>query len=511
MGDFQDNAISEVSNLDIRSTFKIYQRLLRAYKDKNPELSDDEWLCDMFRKELPEKTEEDIRSKVSDVYGMVHQYDAALTSVNEAAEKGVSKEKWLSNRIQESAVGVSAAEFSEQLKVVDEALFHANENLANAVFNNGTDVVNGCKNLDGNIFENLFAESVNVNAKLNGLDMEAKVLESHAKNSVDVEVFNHSTGTYERFQMKFGKTPEDTAKYIMEGNYTSQQIVVPKGQADRVREILKENGCNKTVIEEYIVEKGNKKIDLFSGLSKEEGKQMQKAAQQEGKTPNVLTSGEMQKVALHIGKQAGCMALSSAAFTTGITAVQKMIQGEKIETSELAKTAIASGVDGGIKGVTAGALEIAVQKGCFNLIPRQYLGSDVITGIACVGVENAKVLYSIAKGNISLSKGIDQIGRNTISFFGGFLAAKKAQKAVQPLKRIVGLIPVIGKPLAVAIGVVTGMVAFAAGSGIGEKIHETAKKVATVAKSMAKTVWDGIKSVGRAIGNGIRNFFSIFA
>lgn len=511
MNDYEVEERNVVSSTDIKSTFQIYRRLLNEYKKKDPAISDEEWLLDMYRKEMPERSEESIRGSVEEVYESVKRYDEALDSVNEAAKNGISKERWLSDRIEESAVGVSAVEFSQQLKVVDEALYHANENLANSILNKGTDVVNGCKNLDGNIFEHMFAESVNANAKINGLNIEAKVLESHGKNSVDVEVFNHSTGTYERFQMKLGKTPEDTAKYIMEGNYTSQKIVVPKGQAERVKEILKEHGYNKTVIEEYTVESNGKEIDLFSGMSKEEAKKMQKAAQQEGKAPNVLTGAETKQIALHIGKQAGCMALASSAITTGMTVVQKMVNGEKIDASEVAKTAIVSGVDGGIKGVTAGALEIAVHKGYLNFIPKRFLGSDVVTGIACVGVENAKVLYKVAKGEMSITKGVDQIGRNTISFIGGFLAAKKANKVIAPLKKVIKIIPVIGKPLAVAVGIVTGMVAFAAGSGIGEKIHEAAKKVGSVAKSMVKPIWEGIKGIGRAIGSGIRNLFSLFA
>ncbi len=43
----------------------------------------------------------------------------------------------------------------------------------------------------------------------------------------------------------------------------------------------------------------------------------------------------------------------------------------------------------------------------------------MISGIAFVGVENAKVMLQMAEGEMSTLKGLDQMGKNTVAMFGG--------------------------------------------------------------------------------------------
>lgn len=195
------------------------------------------------------------------------------------------------------------------------------------------------------------------------------------------------------------------------------------------------------------------------------------------------------------------------ALTTGFNVVHKALQGEEIEADELVEVAIKTGADTSLKVVTAGTLQVAVRKGIIKLIPRA-TPAGIIANIACVGIENVKVLSKIMKGEISLPKGIDQMGRVTTSMIGGLYGCGKGF-VIGALST--AWIPVIGPATAVVTGVIGGMVGYACGSKIGEKIYETAKKVENTVKTYAKAAWDGIKSVGRKAVNGVKSFCKLFS
>lgn len=205
-------------------------------------------------------------------------------------------------------------------------------------------------------------------------------------------------------------------------------------------------------------------------------------------------------MAMSIGKNAGVMALQAAAVTTGLNIVGKLFKGEPVDSDELVESAIKTGVDTSVKVVAAGTLQEAVRKEILRFIPKM-TPAGVIANIASVGIENAKILAKIASGELSVTKGIDHMGRTTTSMIGGFCGMAKGAAVGANLAFIV---PVIGPALSVATGFVGGMVGYFGGSKLGDCIYSAGKTVAKVAKGIAKTAWEGIKSVGRGIKNVLK-------
>ena len=230
-------------------------------------------------------------------------------------------------------------------------------------------------------------------------------------------------------------------------------------------------------------------------------KALQERAQSEGVAPELDYSHYQTKdLAISIGKNAGAMALQAAAVTTGLNVANKIFKGEHIESDELVEVAIKTGVDTSIKTVTAGTLQVAIRKGIITFIPKA-TPPGVIANIACVGIENAKILGKIASGEMSVTKGLDQMGRVTTSMVGGLWGMAKGATIGA---KLTAWIPVIGPGLAVVSGFVGGMVGYFGGSKIGETIYNTGKKVASAAKTVAKAAVNGIKSAGRAVASGVK-------
>ena len=343
----------------------------------------------------------------------------------------------------------------------------------------------------------MIAKTTELSASLQDKNISVSVLESHAANSVDVRAINHDTGQYQNYQLKFGKDAKATIELLERGNYNNQRIIVPSEQLEEVQAYFKEKGSSKTITD-HIDAWGRK----GKSFTKEEMKALQEKAQKDGVAPEMDYSHYQTKdLAMSIGKNAGVMALQSAAVTTGLNVAAKIFKGEEIDADELVEVAIKTGADTSIKTVTAGTLQVAIRKGIIKFIPKA-TPAGVIANIACVGIENVKILAKIASGELSVTKGIDQMGRVTTSMVGGLWGMAKGAAIGA---KLTGWIPVIGPGLAVVTGFVGGMVGYFGGSKLGDAVYSAGKKVAGAAKTVAKATWNGIKSAGRALGNGIKS------
>lgn len=485
------------TDVEAQTVKDMFKRFLRSYKEKDPETSDNEWLEQLFRTEIPGMTEDEIKQDSEEIVGSIQTFDENLLSCNEAAKKGISKEGWLADKMQEASVGMAINEYGRSLQQLDEVLYSKNAELADALSRSADGHIMMSPNLDGNIAENMIAKTTELSASLQGKNISVEVLESHAANSVDVRAINHDTGQYQNYQLKFGKDAKATIELLERGNYNNQRVVVPSEQLEEVQAYFKKKGSSKTVTDH--IEAWGAKGKSFT---KEEMKALQEKAQSEGVTPVLDYSHYQTKdLAISIGKNAGAMALQAAAVTTGLNVAAKVFKGEQIDKDELVDIAIKTGADTSIKTVTAGTLEVAIRKGVIKFIPKA-TPAGVIANIACVGIENVKILAKIASGDLSVTKGLDQMGRVTTSMVGGLWAMAKGAAIGA---KLTGWIPVIGPALAVVTGFVGGMVGYFGGSKVGDAIYSVGKKVAGAAKTVAKAAWNGVKSVGHAIGSGIKS------
>lgn len=499
-----DEEISEkeyITEKEARIVKELFKKYLKSYKEKDPSMSDQEWLKQLFQTELPDiTTAEEAEKDAEEIVNAIKDYDKNLESVNEAAKNGISKESWLAGKVEEMSSSMSVSEYGKTLQSMDNILYQKNAEMAEALRRSSDGHVMMSPNLDGNIAEHMIANTTELSGFLQGKNVKVEVREAYTANSVDVRATNLDTGQYQNYQLKFGKDAQATINLIERGNYNNQRIVVPSEQLEEVQAYFKAKGSDKTITDH---------IDAWGAKSKTFTKAEVKEIQQkiqESNTPPEMDYNDFQTkdLAMSIGKNAGVMALHSMAITTGLNVVGKLFKGESVDPDELVETAIKTGADTSVKVVTAGTLQVAVRKGIIKCIPKM-TPAGLIANFACVGIENIKILTKIASGELSMTKGIDQIGRTTVSMTGGFIGAAAAGMAIAPL------IPVVGPALGVVTGFVGSMVGYFGGSKLGEAVYNAGKKVAKVAVGIAKTAWEGIKSAGRAIGNWIKSRVSIFS
>lgn len=482
-----------ITENEAKAVKKLFAQNLKDYKMKAPSVSDKEWLEQLFLKDIPDITPENAASYAEEITAFINNYDENLKSVNKAAENGVSKEKWLAGKLEEASVGLSVNQYGQKLDNINQTMYQINMDIADALHRSTDGHIKMSPNLDGNIAEHMIAKTTEANAALHGKNIEVNVLDSHTKNSVDVRAINTDTGKYQNYQLKFGKDAKATIDLIERGNYNNQRIVVPKEQLAEVQAHFEAKGSNKTITDH---------IDAFGvegkAFTKEEMKNLQNQLQENGEVPSVDYSHyETQELAMSIGKNAAAYALQTAAITTGLNVAKKLFDGEKIEADELVESAITTGSDTAVKIVAAGTLETAVQKGIISVIPKA-TPAGVIANIACVGIENVKILFKIATGELPLTKGIDHMGRTTVSMIGGLAAMGKGAAIGAGA---LSLIPVVGP---IVGGFVGGMVGYFGGSKIGDAIYNTGKKVAGAVKNVAKAAVSGLKKVGSGIVSGAK-------
>lgn len=485
-----------ITEKEARTVKELFSKYLKSYKEKDASMSDKEWLEQLFRTELPEASSEEIKKDAEEIVEAINVFDENLDSINEASKHGISKESWLSDKIQEASVGMAVNEYGQVLQSMDDMLYQKNMELADSLSRASDGHIMMSPNLDGNIAEHMIAKSAELSGQIQGKNIKVEVLESHNANSVDVRATNLDTGKYQNYQLKFGKDAKSTIALIERGNYNNQRIIVPTEQLEEVQAHFKAKGSDKTItdhIEAWGVE-GKK-------FTKEEMKKVQLAAQEDGIMPSMDYSHyQTKELAMSIGKNAGAMALQTAAITTGLNIATKIFKGEQIDADEMVEIAVKTGADTSLKVVTAGTLQVAIRKGIISFIPKM-TPAGVIANIACVGIENVKILSKIATGELTVTKGLDQMGRTTVSMIGGLWAMGKGAAIGAGLT---AWIPVIGPGLAVVTGFVGGMVGYFAGSKVGDMVYNAGKKVAGIAKNIAKTAVKGLKKAGKAVVSGAK-------
>lgn len=479
-----------ITEKEAKTFFSMFRKYWKEYKQKDPAMTNQEWLEQLLRREIPEMSEEEVKENAAEMVDSVQTFDENMTLLHEAAQHGTSKEHWLGKKLEEVPAGMSAQAYGAQLQEFDDLLAQANEELADAVTRSADGHIKMSQNLDGNLAEEMLAKTLEADAALQGKHLQVEVRNANTKNSVDVRVKDLETGKWQNYQMKFGKDAKATIALIERGDYRNQRIVVPKEQLKEVQAHFPE----KTITDH---------IDAFGAkgksFAKQEMKELQQKLQENGEVPQLSYDDvSVKTLASNIGKNAGKFAIISAAVTTGINVIKKAWKGEKIEADEVMEEALKSGADAGVKTVAAGTLKVAVEKGVLRCIPKG-TPVGVIATIATVGVENVKILAKAAKGEISKEKVLDQIGRTTVSMTAGLIAAGEAA----------AIGGVIGGPVGVVVGAVTGAVGYVAGSKYGEVVYDTWKKTASMAKRTVKVIGKGVQKAGRWVGNKVRQVLRV--
>lgn len=493
-----DLQIEGLSDQEIKEIQKIFQRFMKKYEE-NPDAETRQWLFEQLKEELPEKDEKELQNMAEEISTAVEEYGKDLEDLNQSCKKGITKEAWLAEKLQDGAKGIGVNEFGEYLNSIDRNMALANEQMRRTILR-ADDGVSQNVNLDGFIAEQYHVNNFNAKAVLEKSPYRARVCMpengQYGKNSVDVVIDNIETGQkgVARYQMKYGADSKATIQMLKKGDYSNQRLVVPKEQVEEVQKSFP----NKTVTDHI---GGTEDISIRSeGLSKEKVKTLQKNAQDMKVIPktdwNVYQTRDL---ALNIGKQAGQAGIHAALLGTGIHLVEKAVNGEPVEADEVVKTAITTGADTSVKAAAGGALKVASEKGALSLLPPGTPGGT-IAKIACVGVENVKILWKMAKGELTVSEGMEHMGRTSVSMYAGLTAgATGAAIGAAALSWIPIVGPIVG-------GIAGGIVGYTAGSKVGEKVFEGAKKVVKAGVKVISTIAEGIKNVASGIWDTVTSW-----
>lgn len=494
--------VDGLSEKEVREVQKTFQRFVDKYKE-NPERETVEWLDEQLQVELPREDKRKVRKMAEQIVVAIDDYDRDLADLNKSCRAGMTKESWLAEKIQDGSKGMAVNQFGDYLHEVDEGFKIANDEMIKTILRASDGEPNQCWNLDGFIAEQHYVNNFNTKAILEKSPYRARrdpmPEGGYAKNSVDVFIDNIETGQrgVERYQFKFGQDAKSTINYIRTGNYNNQRLVVPKGQMEEVQKAFP----GKTVTE-YIGGTENVKIQS-DALTKEQVKNLQVNAQQKGSLLKTdWNSYQTRELAVNIGKQAGQAGIQAAFLGMGINVVHKAVKGEKIEPDEVIETALVTGSDACVKAAAGGALKAVSEKGILSVLPPG-TPAGTIAKMACVGVENAKTLWKVAKGDLTMSEGLEQMGRSSVSMWAGLGAAATGAKIGAA---VLSPIPVVGP---VVGGVVGGIVGYAAGSKVGEKVYEGAKKVVRKSVEIAKKAVETVKEAGKKFVSGVKNLFRI--
>ena len=484
--------IEELTEEEAKEVNKIFRRFIRKYKD-NQEDTSYKWLVEQLHEELPEKDEMEIQSMADEIVHAIEEYDQDLEDLNRTCKTGRTKEGWMEERIQDCAKGVSINQMGDYLLQIDRALEDANAQMARVVMNNNQEI-SECVNLDGFIAEQYHVNNFNTKAILEKSPYRARVCvpegEKYGRNSVDVMIddIKKNQKGIARYQFKFGKDSKATIELLNRGEYSNQRIVVPKEQVESVQEAFPSKS-----VTDYIG--GNDEIKIKSDpVTKEQMKNLQVDAQESQILPKVdWNSYTTKELTMNIGKQAGMSGVQAVFLGTGISIVHQAIQGEEIDTDEVVKTALTTGSDTCVKSAAGGALKVAAEKGLLPHLLPPGTAPATIAKIACVGIEDAKIFLKVAKGEVTMSEALDQMGKTSVAMWAG-LSGTAIGMGIGA--NALSVIPIVGP---VVGGLVGGMVGYMAGNGIGEKVYEGAKKIVKkggeVVKKFGEKITEGIYSI----------------
>ena len=440
------------------------------------------WLADEFRRYPDIWTgEEEIVSTANEVAANVERTNADKASLHAHLDAGKSKASWLARKIEQGAAAAGIVNVGAYAANIEQTLETANsETLETISTRSGAVSMN--PNLDGFIAEQHHVDTFNLDAAAKGSPLRAEALWSRSRSSVDVVIKDGNGNTVRRYQAKYGQDAEATRDLFGKGDYRGQRKLVPSGQEGDIRrstDVIEADGVRSKL------------------LTKDEAKRLQERSQQEQE----IRQYEWNDVnRIEIAKSIGKQALVGAALVCGFQGarilgrrVWSFLRGKENppaneDLREFFESSVKSAKHVGAQTAVSGAVVVAAKNGWIKALKNTPAGS--IVSIVHVGMENAKVLFKLAQGELNGKQAVDAMGNCTASAVGGLVGAGKGAA--------VGL--ALGGPLGAIIGGVTGGIA---GSKIGEAVYEGGKAIVKTAAKVVKNVVEGavetVKSVGRVL------------
>lgn len=220
-------------------------------------------------------------------------------------------------------------------------------------------------------------------------------------------------------------------------------------------------------------------------------------------------------LAAHLAKEINVTNLAGTVLREGWKMAENLPNADGFTGLKKVADALRSGNDGDVKAAATAALQTGIERGYVPIIPKD-APISVVSGVACYGVEQAKIMLQYADGDISGAKALELSGRTAINVIAHPLSQKFStmgaalgRKAGAAIGAAVGsIVPILAPVAATVGGFIGGVVGKVAGSAVGQAIKKGAQKIVDVAKPVLKSAWEGVKSVGSAIVSGVKSLFS---
>lgn len=482
--DFSEQVLSQQ---EAKGLLDVQRKFLESYAAAKKTMTVDEWLSKELKSQLPEKTDAEINSVSAEILKSLRVTESQKESLQKAVEAGRDKESWFATSILQSTSQMSAQESAVYLNKLDAAVRNANEEMYRVVTTKAG-ATNQQWNLDGFIAEQYHANTYNLKAQATGADTYAEVLvprpgERYHKNSVDVVIKDSNGKIVKRYQLKYGKTAEDTIKLIKRGDYRGQQLIVPADQVEAVQKAFPDRKVSAIIGEGDVTSKP---------LTKAEVKELQEQAQRGNFLNTDWSDYAAKDIARGIGKQVCQASLQGAAIGAGMNIVGKVWNGEPIDGEEVVKDAIVSGADFGVKAATAGALKTAVEYDVIDILPKDTPGSTY-ANIAFVAVENIKVVGKVATGELTPKEGLDTMEQTTVACVSGLNASAIGADVGAVVGSVLG-------PVGTTIGgFLGGTLGYMAGSTVAKNVVKGMQKVRDAAISCIKSGMSTLKNSFRSM------------
>lgn len=451
----------------------------------------DQWLSDEFRK-YPHlwKSDEELLDTTHQVIKATDAFNQSRASLQLHLDKGRSSASWLAGEIEKNAGVTGSVYVGQYAGRLDQALAQATAN-ARDIITRHDGQVNGNWNLDGFIAEQHHVDTFNIDATTKGSDYRARLVGSQEANSVDIEIIDGNGNVVGNYQSKYGANAGETIKQLERGDYEGQERLVPEGHSSEVpnsTEVLEADGVKSRP------------------LSKEEAKALQKKAQAEEESRQYEWKDTNR---IDIAKQIGKQALVGACIAAGMQGARILarrawnrLNGRaNPEASEDLKAFFESS----LRATTQTAAQVAVSGAVVVAVKNGWLGAalrntpaGLISNIACVGLQNAKVLYKLGKGELTQGEALEAIGNTTVTTTMAIAGATKGASVGAAIGTVFG-------PVGIAVGGFVGGVAGGiAGGQIGEVVYNAGKAVAKTAVRVVASLAEGagraLESAGRALG-----------
>lgn len=449
----------------------IQKKFMESYLEYKDSMPIQEWLRTEMAECLSEYSYEAISQMSEDIIAVLKVQEEKKVSLEKAISNGRRKESWFANEVKSVTSHMNTQQASKYLQELDDALNTANESLYRTIYTQAGTISQNPQ-LDGFIAEQHHAQTFNLNAEVTGSPYRAKVLEpmgnGYAKNSVDIVIVDGNGKTVRRYQCKYYKDAEATAKAFERGDYRGQRKLVPAGQELDI--------TKKTTI---VLEAPDGTTS--NPLSKERAKELQKEAQSGNWNELNWNEYKVKDLALGIGKQAGQAALIGAAIGVGFNVAQKAWDGDEIKGKELVQIAVVSGTDFGVKVAAAGALKVGIEKGIVKAIPKG-TPAGTVASITHVAIENVKIIGKMGTGELTVKQGFQKMEQTTVATAAGIATSTKGAAIGSTIGMVFGPVgTVVG-------GFVGGTIGYMAGSKMGETVVKSVQKIREKTKDIVKSI-----------------------